>query len=295
MKTVSSVENITPHKASLWLKDAYEKHRKIYRSRVEFYASEMDRGAFRPTNTIAFAVMNGRQELINGQHTLTAITRSGVTLKGNPITKYFVDGRDEIDDLYAHYDNGKTRNYMDSLRAYGIDEMTGLGFSDLEKLTSALVYLKQGWPARSARALSPHDMLIEMLLEWVGEWEAYREIISPCETFVRNRLLSKPCASIALPTIRHQLSYAEGFWKDVAQINKLDRNDPRMALHKALISWDYRSTSSPQGQLPGTFCRAAAYAWRKWYRNQPLTTIKPHVVGDKKPFHIEGTPYGMTE
>lgn len=290
--THSHTENITPHKAQTWLDERYGRQRRVSDSRVKFYAKEMKRGKWQPTNPIALAHVDGNTHLVNGQHTLLAVLESGATLKYNPIHIHQVTEMDDIDELYAHYDIGKKRNYADSLRAYRVDEHTDLPLSAIQHLSSGIVSVMSGFPRRNTRYSIAHDELIDLVYEWCDTFKQVRHAVSESESGIVKRILIKSVLSVALVTMRYQPEDAFEFWRQVARIDRLPRNDPRLALHKALISWELKGgdTGAP-GEEPGTFSRAAAYAWNKYRRGAGLSVIKSSVVSKMYPIVIDGTPY----
>lgn len=104
----ASVEYITPEQATLMLKNN-PNNRKLSRSRVEKMAAQMERGAW--TSNGSSIVMDG-ETLLDGQHRLSAIVKSGVTLP-------FVVVRNVDKTAFSSIDTGRPRSLSDVLHIRG--------------------------------------------------------------------------------------------------------------------------------------------------------------------------------
>lgn len=297
--TRATIENVSPAKAKMWLDENYNHNRPVRPLRVDFYAEEMLRGKWQPTNPIAFAYVPQRKEriLINGQHTLHAVLKANQTLKSYPILQYTVERDGEIADLYAHFDIGSTRSYSDSLEAYGIPDKTGLTKTNLNKLSSGIKWMLKGFPKAGSpdkRELMSHDDLIDHLYNWLDEFKLLERTISPCQNSIRNKIFLRSVLPIGLLTLRHQEEQAIRFWRQVAQTDMLPKNDPRLALNKALIKMGQSGGGAnphPNAYRPGDFSRVVAYSWNKFFRGATIAYIKPAIATKVDPIKIVGTPF----
>jgi len=105
-----SMVKITPELAESWLSKNAEFQRKLRPSIVDRYARDMERGEWVSTHQgIAFDC-NGR--LIDGQHRLAAIVKSGMTIE-MPVA------RNTAARAYDHVDLGFSRKTSDVLKAQG--------------------------------------------------------------------------------------------------------------------------------------------------------------------------------
>jgi len=292
MNTVATIENITPAKAAMWIDENFASNRPINKQRILHYANEMRNGAWNPSNTIAFAVLNNKRILVNGQHTLLSVRESGVTLKQNPIVKHYVISEDEVKTLYAHYDIGKSRTYSDSLTAYGIPEKIGLTKGLTNKLSAAAMYIQAGFPTSASKPIVSHEDTIQFVYKYLDEFTAIRNAISPCDSMIRSKIESKGIMSIAMITYKYQPSRALDFWQSVAQLNELSGKDPRLALHKSFIKMSVgRNTGEFVRYKTVAFARVSAYAWNKWMTDLPLSYVKPTTAMKMKKIKLIGTPY----
>lgn len=293
VKTRAHVENISPQKAQMWLDDNYERQRPVRRKYVDFYASEMEKGRWRPTNPIAFAYLNGDRYLVNGQHTLLAIVSSGETLRFNPVHYHDVEAMSDIDDLYAHYDIGRGRTYVNSMNAYGIVDKTGLSSTAVNRISAAVKYIAGGFS--SYPPLMANEDIIGLVFSRVSDYKLLDDAISPCGTVIRNKIMMQPTLAVALVTLEYQQKQAIEFWAQVAQTDGLFRGDPRLALHKALITMERTGRRFPNGYENKYFSAVAAYGWNKWFGGMEMTLLKPNIAESQVTFNgkivIDGTPY----
>lgn len=290
----TSVQTIDPRMAQEWLESVnYEKQRPLSRRHVDFYAKEMQRGAWKPTNTIAVAHVNGHMALVNGQHTLAAIAASGVPQK-QPVTRYQCDTEKDVAELYAHFDKGKGRNYVDTLRAYDFPKQVELSTYAVQKLTAAvMVIVSEFSTGRGAAPLMSDVDRMDVVVEWVGIYNRLDAVLSGCNSTVRKKIVARACLPVALVTMKHAPSVACDFWRGAAHLDGLTKNDPRGTLHRFLISSRHQSGTQAEGWQTDDSWRGVAHAWNKYYRGaslgrmssiKQLRSMYPQIV-------IEGTPY----
>ena len=71
-------------------------------------------GTFRENTTISFAVLDGRPILVNGQHTLSAVSTFGKSvLLQVELRRVYSDS--EVDQLYSTFDIGGLRTTLDAI------------------------------------------------------------------------------------------------------------------------------------------------------------------------------------
>lgn len=100
---------VTPHKAEEWLRSVPEFQRKINESLVERLVIAITRGEWRENG--ATIVFNNRGELIDGQHRLTAIARSGI-----PVWMVVITRVSPGEETFQTIDDGKSRKITDFIR-----------------------------------------------------------------------------------------------------------------------------------------------------------------------------------
>jgi hypothetical protein len=105
-----TIETITPEKAATYLNKIHENQRRLSQPRVEILAEDMSSGNWFDSNDGICFDKNG--SLINGQHRLMAIVRSGV-----PQQFIVIRGLDE--NAFFAMDRGVKRNARHQLQALG--------------------------------------------------------------------------------------------------------------------------------------------------------------------------------
>lgn len=103
-----SVEEISPEKAKKYLGDNYEYNRNIRAHVVKRYANDIVNGKWR-WQVAPPIIFDGQGRVIDGQHRLAAVVRSGRTVES-----YVIRGADEED--YKVIDSGIPRKAGDLLR-----------------------------------------------------------------------------------------------------------------------------------------------------------------------------------
>lgn len=107
----------------------YIGQRSIRKQHVNYLAHEILEGRFRPGTAIAFCrTPEGKQHLVNGQHTLSAIVRAGRNIVLT-VEQYFCKNMQEVAAIFATYDRQRTRSPSDIYSAYGLPQ--GWGFAAL--------------------------------------------------------------------------------------------------------------------------------------------------------------------
>jgi len=116
MRTVK-IEHITPLTAERWLKNNNKRNRPISDDRVLSYSTDMDNGDWHETNaSIGF---DTDKDLVDGQHTLSAISLSGKSQDLIIVRGLHLKAMDSID-------IGKSRTSSDVLGIHGETETTRL-------------------------------------------------------------------------------------------------------------------------------------------------------------------------
>lgn len=289
--------NISPKQAKLWIDETeYDGQRKLNALHVSFLASEMKRGNFLPTQTIAFARMKGGGTfLVNGNHTLHAIAQSGETIK-LPVVYYDVECQEDLVKYYTRYDVGRSRSFSDVTSAY----ITLPGYKNLRQVKKHMNYfmgavriIMAGFSYNDRitilkkRNVNNED-LIDFSTGWTGEMLGVEEAMGETTQDIRRAITRSAVLCIALYTFKHQPSKAKEFWEAVSQDDGLRVGDPRKTLNSYLVKTIYmagnRSKDSNDVDSGDAMMRKTAAAWNAWYEGRSLTRL--YAISD---FKIMGT------
>ena len=287
--------NVTPAIAQDWLqKYRFERQRTLRQHHVQFLANLMRQGHFRPGSSVAIAVENGAHYLINGQHTLTAIVQSGVTITLS-IETYVVSSMDEVAKLYTTFDTNLRRSVRDVMMSQDLPSRYNLTIPQTTSFASALPIILSGF---DSGARSPkHPLLIQLrdpqvrqkvMDDWIPYASLYYGIFINCPKYIFNQGLRASVAALGITTFRYQAAKAETFWTQVAKQENLTASMPAYKLIQFLNSnplFDLR--------MGYQYVRYCAGAWNAFFQGRTYANIKSRRL-DLPPF-IAGTPFSGKE
>jgi hypothetical protein len=291
---------ITPELAQLWIDEATLARelgamRPIRDWWVSYLAREMLKGQFSQSAMIGIGRLRGREGILNGNHTLRAIVRSGVTLT-LPVETYDCETEAEFRHLYATWDTGQNRKRSDSLRAYDAIQMFGHGEqvaqADVGNLSSAVAFMLKGFgdkPGSDPNARPSNAELMVEMRPWVGPYAVLRSITGGGNTDSWNaRILRRQgVCSVALITLRDQPELAQKFWRAVVSGVLVRENDPALRLRDYLMTSSVRGGAARQKNSESGYrmARTVDYCWGKFYLGK---TIKSMHVNMERPPELLG-------
>lgn len=290
-----SKQLITPELANEWVTSyRYEKDlmhsvmRNIRPRHVEYLAAEMKRGAF-GSATISFADCkeSGRRFIVNGNHTLQAIIKSGQTLY---LTVEYneCDTMDQVRHLYATYDKNLLRQRADSLRAYDAHNVLNIRQDDVKRLSAAVGYIMTNFGASRQYRISDADLLVEME-KWTEPYGRLLVAVGTSKPWYYRVLGRRAVLAVALISMKHQPKIAYPFWESVATGAGLKLHAPALRLRDYLTDL----VVSKDGEMVSTedVAKAVAYCWNKHYNGERIVQMK---VSYDKPLEIAGAPKSIT-
>lgn len=112
MNSKKEFKTITPEIAQMMLLEyKYEFQRQVRESRVSYLAKEITHGRFLANTLFLCQNGEGKTYLLNGQHTLNAIVKSGVSLK-LPVETFYVEDYTDIAKVYKRIAKQRNRKLM---------------------------------------------------------------------------------------------------------------------------------------------------------------------------------------
>lgn len=272
---------VTPDLASgILLSLNYEHQRKHLPRHSAFLAEAISRGEFRKFHDIHFAVRSGIPRLINGQHTLHAISTAAQPL-WLCVHMQRAETPEEVEDLYSKFDVGRKRSLSDALGT--ASDIPGLSKREADSLGVAVKRIRMGFS--EDRSNAPMDAVFEsrsytavkkLMKEWQPEAELYYDIVRTAHRVLFHR---SPVVAVGLLTLRHVQAMAKDFWATAANDDGLRNGDPR----KAMVNW-LRSHSV--GAAPFSQHRAVISCWNAFYEGRTLTKVK---IKSEASLNIAGT------
>ncbi|MBF0214778.1 MAG: hypothetical protein HQL91_14000 [Magnetococcales bacterium] len=281
--------HVTPELAGDWLQhNIFSRQRAMRPRHRDTLVQEIQAGRFIQGTQIHFVRFRNEQLLVNGQHTLAAIEKSGLPVT---LTVLISDAEtmDEVAELYSRHDNHLSRSIIDAIKARDLHNQIGMSLKQAMHVAAALRFIQGGF-RRSDSGSSREDVLTE-IRDWEEEGNAFFETIH--RTGNDSMLLLKAAVlSIGLITFRHQEGKAREFWRQVALDDGLRMNDPRKILHEFIELTRVKQGPFIRGGNVVTsayVARATAVAWNAFFSGTPLTRI--NVPDPNREMFIKGTPY----
>lgn len=216
------LREIGPQQAAEVLEMNYQRQRKLDERHVAFLANEMEQGRFmQGTKVHACTLPNRQQCLINGQHTVSAILKSGIPqLLTVQITR--CKDEEEVAVCYAREDVNKRRTPSDLYSALGADQRLGVSRTVATRLCQAVGFLY------GTMFDGPKKMSAETVVEIA---EAMKEAIQEyVEWFGGMPPQAAPLNALGLITSAN--AKAPEFWKKYQSNDGLKKDDPARALHE---------------------------------------------------------------
>lgn len=214
------LREIGPQQAAEVLEMNYQRQRKLDQRHVAFLANEMEQGRFmQGTKVHACTLPNRQQCLINGQHTVSAILKSGLPqLLTVQITR--CKDEEEVAACYAREDLGKRRSKSVLYHAFGMEDLLGCKNSEAVLLGAAIEFLVQGVVgAIPDRKMSPVEIMdLSKKMSW--RYESFKQAKTDGRLQVNASL-------IALALVTADSDFSHDFWWGVATDDGLRNTDAR--------------------------------------------------------------------
>ena len=214
---------ITPQLARDWLRDTNLHNRRLNMGHVDALARDMGAGHWRPTgNSISFGIdADGREVLLDGQHRLAAISRSGVTV-------LFLVVRGLPMESQAATDIGRHRTFADALNLAD-EKNSSILAATLRRvnLWELGAYKAQGGNVKPTRA---------ELADTLEKHPGLRKDIEWAQPRARNMMLAPTVAAFVRWLLR-ETDEGEGVWftDRMNDLHQLPHEHIVMVLHRRII------------------------------------------------------------
>lgn len=247
----TQIELIGPAEAQALLK-INTLNRPLSETTIRRYVQDMIAGAWQ--ENAATIVISRTNRLLDGQHRLHAIVRSGATLR--MLVSYDVD-----DDAFHTIDNGKTRSAADVLSLAGVANAKAMSTSGkliLNYVSGAALTTAQGRVA---------------LVEFV---EANPQVADVIDKVAKRTKIRFPKSALGAVLA---LANSKGLYSDkidefleaIETGAGLEKGDPRLTLRE----WEGQERARSRNKVdPYAAFGATARAWNAFAKNTSLTTIR---------------------
>lgn len=293
-----TIQRVTPETAATWLETMpYDHQRSLSQQWVDYLAEEMRRGTFKQDTTISVAALNGRPNLIDGQHRLWAVIQSNLP---QSFIVYTVQARDEdhVAWMYGTTDIGRTRPTGMLWRGLGLPAELGLTQTQTGFLSSAITFMRTGLAINPSQAKRAHpEEQIDAIRLYAPHALRFFGMIAGQAIIVRAGQRAATLA-VALLTLRYtrDSDVAERFWRAVAADDGLKANDPRKYANKHLAN-----TALMNGRRSGAIIVSQARSARilatcfNAYATGREILQTPKVLDESAPVNIIGVPRDYTK
>ena len=281
---------VNPEMAREWLNENdFSRQRNLRPQHRDNLVREILEGRFIQGTQVHFAQYRGGKILVNGQHTLSAIEKSGrpVTLS---VLVSTTESMDEVAELYSRHDNHLSRSLMDAIKARDLHNRIGLTLRQAGKVAGAIRFIRNDF-GRLKGNIPRQDVLVE-IEGWEEEGNAFFETIAGAPNMDVSLFSKASVLSLGLTTLRHQEEKARKFWRQVAFDDGTKRGDPRKTLREFLLLTREKRGPVIRGEnvvTPAYIARSVATAWNAFFSNKALTRI--HVYDPDREILIKGTPH----
>lgn len=278
------IVSVTPELAQHFRQSCnFERQRDIAPANVHRLATEMTRGRFiKGTPVLLAALPDGSLRILNGNHTLEAVAKSGETI---PLVFIYHPVRDMNDAgrIYARLDLQRVRTWGDAFQAAGL----GIPVTKqwLARLGGCLTLLLLNFGPKSSggdERVTSRDIRIDAMNEYRNEVEILANSVAHAPRTNVSLIQRAAVLAVAIETVKYQPSLAVEFWSKLCADDGLIRTDPRKTLLEYLRKNKVSNISRGEQSI------AAALAWNAWFQKRDLTILKPGAVDE---IHIAGTPW----
>ncbi len=284
-KLSSQYQFVTPATAERWLSEyQYEFQRRLTLPMVDKWVNIIQRGDFMQDKEIKVVLYDRHRYLVNGQHRLNAIVKSGVGQYFN-ITTVTVDTPEELAAIYNTEDMNKPRSFDDVVRTRRLPELTGLTRSQLIKVSPCVAYIANGFIRKSERRFDYHSVADEIVKTYALPAESFFDAINDGASKKFNHLARSSVLSVGIVTFLQSAKRIPGgeqfiidFWRGLAADDGLRRGDPRKVALEHIITTQMpagtagapgRETVSPEYQS-----RYVANCFNKWVEGKTYSDAR---------------------
>ena len=227
-----TTETITPQIATTWL-ESNTNNRNVNKLAVDQYASDMARGYWKLNGD---PIRLGTNRLIDGQHRLMAVCKSGVSIES-----VVIRGLDN--DVFNTIDAGRKRTAGDTFGLHGE--------TNANALASALRVIDKYNQGRMWWTSSPSTQEIQALLL---EHPSVRESVRFCGSF---RIIS-PASAAALHYLFSSVSpvSADEFMEKIRDGRGMDMGEPEYHAREILLGHKQRGQKRPTPELMAIVVKA---------------------------------------
>lgn len=272
----------------------WDRQRPLRSATVANYSRQMNTGQWQPASVIRYAVLDGKEYLIDGQHRLQAIVDSS-TVQEFVCVYSTVASDEELAALYASIDRGLSRTPFDQLHAIGLDDYYGWNQTTTNMIATAVNFIAGGFNESVGRAKLSGLELAEMIETYAVAAEQYVWLYdNTASSVIRAGFRRRATASVALVTLKQSVvvygGHVNDFWLAIANDSPMKTGDPRkLALHHLMLS---RVTGgASRGDRRYTSYYSSRYIANCFNAFVEKRSLKMTRVSETSPIRINGSEF----
>lgn len=290
------IVKVTPDMARQWLSERlYNRQRTIRSAHVKFLTEEMLRGTFVPGTQIRFSILDGKYNLLDGQHRMAAVVASNTTQVFS-ILSAETESEEQEAIQYGNLDTGLRRTFNDMGRALQLTDELGFTATQINELSAASTFIRSGF-IKSRRQYTSRSDLVKWIRDYSTAGQEYYEIAAGCTQEIRPSVGRRATLAVALVTFLYsEVAYGEcieQFWRGAIFDDALRVGDPRKVAYNHLMT-----TRHAGGGYHGRVrdlttsaysARYLANCFNAYVEQRSLTGTK--VIDHNGPIKILGSPF----
>lgn len=297
---------VTPAMAEWWLNEyRYEFQRRLTASVVDQWVKIIQRGDFMQDKEIKVVLYDKHRYLVNGQHRLNAVVKSGVGQYFN-VTTVTVDTPEDLAAIYNTDDMNKPRSFDDVVRTRQLPELTGLTRSQLIKVQPCVSFIANGFIRKGTTNRQDYHLIADEIVKtYALPAESYFDAVNDGSS-KRYSLTRTSVLSVGIMTFLQSAKRIPGgeqsvidFWRGLAADDGLRRGDPRkVALEHIVTTQMPAGTSGQHGKETVSAeyqARYVANCFNKWVEGKTYSDVrgKPstNIHDPFAPIKIAGTDF----
>lgn len=244
---------------------------------VDYLARQMERRNFgNNIIDIVTCAETGQRFLANGNHTLRAVVKSGVTI---PLTveQSRVETIRDVRRIYSQYDRGLSRSRKDAMRSLDADGASGLPLTHVGYLASAVAFMLDDYDlkggGRPSQKIGDDELHTEMVT-WVEEFAIVRNAVGTNKQWEARIIRRRGVLSVALNTARANRDTASRFWHGVASGVNLAAKSPELVLREYLTETGLTGGGG-RGVMTTArdMARVSAHCWNKFINGERIARL----------------------
>lgn len=285
-----NIVKVGPETAKYWLAAyGYPRQRALSTKSVEELAKAMRSGTFLQNTSITFAVEPNNAYIIDGQHRLHAIVRSGTTQQ---LVLLFLrsESEEETAERYGRLDIGRRRTIGDYFTAVDLADQVGLTKTQTKHTGTATTFIANNFNrverddvksvARRVRVFAAAARYFFLTIEGGSSWHAVE----------RSATLSVALSTYMWSVHHYDIETINGFWHGAVFDDGVALGDPRKLVYKHLSEVGMPSAGGRSRKImtADRSARFIAHCFNEYVSGRQLYRAPSSL---DQPIKILGTPY----